>query len=87
MNDLEEPVTAIGFSRSLLQRLQEGDEIADLIGVEAKLWHGRVASDDALGESFLQLLDRISLVQCAERRSYLQGTGADLVSRVTPRAI
>src|SRR5262245_52265113 len=53
-------------SRLALQRLEERDDVADLIGIEAELGHGWVPGDDALPQRLFQRFDRVALVQRAE---------------------
>src|SRR5215472_13032076 len=72
---------------SALERFQVGDDVADLTGVEAKLWHGRVTCDNSLGQRFLQIFDRIMLVQRAKGRRDMQWTVPDFADRVAARAI
>src|SRR5438067_54595 len=69
------------------ERFEVGDDVADLTGVEAKFRHGRVTGHDAFGQRFLQIVDRIALVQRAERRRDREGTVTDLSDRMTARAI
>ena len=49
LNAIHEPL------RLLLQRLQVGDHVADLPGIELELRHRRMAGDDAFGERLLEV--------------------------------
>src|SRR5215831_7491571 len=69
------------------QRLQVGDHVGDLAGVESKFWHRRMAGDDALGQCLLQAFHGVTLVEGAERRREAEGAVANLVDRVAFGAI
>ena len=62
----------------MLQRFQIGDDVANLIGIEAEFGHGRVTRDDALRERLLEILHRIAGMQRAERRPIGNGLGLTL---------
>src|SRR5581483_5666852 len=66
---------------------QKGDEITNLVRLEAKLRHVRMTGDDALAERFLQRLHWITQMQRAKRRRELERARAHLVDRVTARTI
>src|SRR5579863_7745101 len=72
---------------SSLQSLQEGDEVTDLVAIEAELRHGRMPSDDAFRQGFLEHSDRIAFMQGAERWRDLERAWAHFVGGVTPRTI
>jgi hypothetical protein len=73
--------------RFSFQGLQEGDEVADLVGIKAELRHGRVPGDDAFRQRFLQCLYGIAFVQGSEGWRDLERAGAYLVDAMTPCAI
>jgi hypothetical protein len=59
-------LTFLNYRELSFQAFQKGDEVADLVGIEAELRHGRMAGDDAFRQCFLQHFDRIMFVQGAE---------------------
>lgn len=67
--------------------LEEGNEVADLIGLQLKLRHRRMTSDDALSQGFIKGFDGIQVVQGPKRRGGLERAGTELVDRVTTRAV
>src|SRR5262249_49389849 len=73
--------------RCSLEGFQEGDEVADLVCVEAELRHGRMSGDDTFCQRFLQGLHGITFVQSAERWGDLERARAYLVNRMAPGAV
>ena len=67
--------------------LRKQDEIADLIRFELELWHAGVSSHDSFSKRFLKRLNVIALVQVAKWRRDPKWTRADLIDRMTARAI
>ena len=70
-----------------LDRLQVGDDGADIVAFEFELRHVRMARDDALAQGFLQRLDRIALRQGAEQRGLRMAAFAGAGGRMAARAI
>ena len=52
----------------LFKRLQIRQQITDLVRIELEGRHGRMPGGDAFGQRLAEGLDRIALVQRAERR-------------------
>ena len=75
------------FASRLFEGLQIRQQVVNLIGIELKFRHGRMAGLDALGERLSQGFDRITLVQSPERRRDLERALAHPVDGVTSRAI
>lgn len=73
--------------RFLLQGFKEGDEVADLVGIEVELRHGRVSSDDTFRQCLLQRLDGIALMQSPEGWRDLKRAWAHFIDGVTPSTI
>lgn len=71
----------------LLERLEVGQEVVDLVRLELESGHVGMAGIDAFGERFLEGIDRVALVQGPERRSDLEWAFGATVDRVTARAI
>ena len=71
----------------LFKRLQIGDHVSDLIGLEPELRHGGMAGNDALGQGPLQVFNRIFEMQRAKRRRDRERALADLVDGVALRAM
>src|SRR6478735_8701519 len=68
---------------SVLECLQIGDDVDDLIAFKPELRHGRMARNDPLGERPFQAFERILRVQRTERRRDRERTVADLVDGMT----
>jgi len=73
--------------RGLFKRLKIREEISDLRGIELKLRHGRMACHNALGERLLQIINRVPLMQRAERRRDSKRAVACSSNGVAHRAI
>lgn len=58
-------------AQASFQGLQESNEVADLVGIESKLGHGRMPGNDSLSQRLLQHPDRITFMQGPERRGDL----------------
>jgi len=71
----------------LFQRLQIRQQVVNLIGIELKFRHGRMAGLNALGERLSQCFYRITLVESPERRRDLERALAHPVDGVTSCAI
>src|SRR5258708_31158419 len=73
---------------TLLNRLQIGDDGADLIAREYKFGHVRMAGDDALAQCLFERLDRIAFPEGAERRRLrvraLAGAGGRMATGAIP---
>ena len=69
--------------QSVLKGLQVRDDVADLTWIEPELGHCRMACDDPLREGFLEVVDRVALVESTEWRCDLQWTLTDFADRVT----
>lgn len=52
------------------KRFQIGDQVADLVLVQRKFGHSRMAGPDTLGKRLLQILDGIPLMKGSERRRF-----------------
>src|SRR4029077_4705372 len=66
---------------------EERDHVADLIAFEPEFRYVLMPGADALGERFLQTLDRVLQMQRAEWRRNPQRAFAHRVDRVTARAV
>ena len=69
----------MSFRVLLFQRFQKSDHITNLPRIEPELRHRRMARRDALGQRFGEVLDRILVVQRAERRCRAKRTRTYLV--------
>ena len=67
---------------SAFERLQVRNNVSDLTWIEAEFGHGRVTCKDPFGQGFLQIFDRITLVQRAERRRDRQWAFTDFANSV-----
>ena len=54
---------AVDFKRLVLQRLEIGDDVADLAWIEPEFRHRRVPGPDSLAERFGEILHRIAQMQ------------------------
>jgi hypothetical protein len=79
-------LTAI-IPASAFERLQVGDDVGNLIGLEPELRHRGMAGDNPLGQGSLQVFNRIFEMQRAKRRRNRQGAVTDPVDGVALRAM
>src|SRR4051794_40465669 len=84
---LPAPPAATPPERSAFERLEIGDDVADLPRIEPELRHGRMAGGDSLGQRFGEIFDRIALMQGSERRRDLQWASRRLVDRMAVGAV
>src|SRR3954463_9496937 len=73
--------------RGLFKRFKIREEISDLRGIKLKLRHGRMACHNAFGERLLQIINRVALMQSAERRCDIKRAVARSSDAVAHRAI
>ena len=67
---------------TLFQRLQERDQVVDLIRLEAKLRHLRMAGQNAFREGFFEVFNRIEIVKVTKGWRTRQLARANPVDRV-----
>src|SRR5215213_4645697 len=72
---------------ALFKRFKIREEISDLRGIELKLRHGRMACHNAFRERLLQIINRVPLMQRAERRRDSKRAVACSSNGVAHRAI
>src|SRR4051812_36178288 len=78
---------AARLSASALEILEERNHVADLVRSKPELGHVRMSGNDALRQRLLERLDRIALVQGAERWRNGEGARSDLVDGMTHAAV
>ena len=67
----------ISWGLPLFERLQIGDQVFDLIRIEAKDRHRRVSDQNAFTKGFCKIFHIIAQMQLAKRRRHLKWTRAD----------
>jgi hypothetical protein len=72
---------------ALLDGLQVGDDVTDLVGIKAEFRHLRMAGKEPLAQRFLQRLDRIAPRELAERRRVRARALAGPAYRMTRAAL
>ena len=71
----------------LFEGLQIRQQVVDLVRIELKRRHGRMAGYDAFGQSLAKGFDRITQMQGSERRCDLEWAWGYPIDGVAPRAI
>jgi hypothetical protein len=54
----------------LLKPFEKGDQVSDLVRLEAELRHGWMAGRNPFGKCLFEAFDRVALVKVAERRRH-----------------
>lgn len=64
--------------RPSFEGLQVGDEVSNLVGIEAKFGHGRMSGHEFFAQCFLEGFDGIAFVKGSEGRGDLERTRVTL---------
>lgn len=71
----------------MFEPFEVADQIPDLTWIQPKLGHILMAGDNAFTERFFKRFHRIAVLKLPKRRRQLERACADLVDRMTARAI